>query len=69
MIKVIDNRKNEELRQFCQLEIGDGFEWNGRPYIKVNDEYAFDLVAIQEEEVGDWYMNVTPLNITITIEK
>lgn len=46
MIKVIDNRNNEELRQFCQLEIGDGFEWNGRPYIKTNDEYAFNLVTI-----------------------
>lgn len=69
MIKVIDNRNNEDLTQFCKLKIGDGFEWNGRPYIKVNDEYAFDLVAIQEEEVGDWYMNVSPLNITITIEK
>ena len=69
MIKVIDKRKNEEFEQFCKLEIGDGFEWNGRPYIKINDEYAFDLIAIQEEEVGDWYMRVTPLNITITIEK
>lgn len=66
---VIDNRNNENLKQFCKLKIGDGFEWNGRPYIKINDEYAFDLVAIQEEEVGDWYMDVTPLNITITIEK
>ena len=69
MIKVIDNRNNEVLKQFCKLEIGDGFEWNGKPYIKVNDEYIFNLVAIQEEEVGDWYMEVKPLEITITIEK
>ena len=68
-MKVIDKRNNEDFKQFCELEIGSGFEWNGRPFIKINDEYAFDLIAIEEQEVGDWYMRVTPLNITITIEK
>lgn len=68
-MKIIDKRNNEELKEFCKLNIGDGFEWNGNPYIKINDEYAFDLIKIQEEEIMDYYMYVSPLNITITIEK
>ena len=68
-MKIIDNRNNETLKEFCKLEIGDGFEWNGRPFIKINDEYAFDLVAIEEQEIMDCYIWVTPLKITITIEK
>lgn len=68
-MKVIDNRNNEELTQFYKLQIGDGFEYSGRPFMKINDEYAFDLISIEEQEIGDCYIYVTPLNITITIEK
>ena len=68
-MKIIDKRNNEELKEFYKLNIGDGFEWNGKPYIKINDEYAFDLIKIQEEEIGDCYIDVAPLNLTITIEK
>ena len=68
-MKVIDNRNNETLKEFCKLHIGDGFEWDGKPYLKINDEYAFNLIEIEEQEITGFYMWVTPLNITITIEK
>lgn len=68
-MKVIDKRKNEYAFQFCELNIGKGFEYNGKPYIKTSDEYAFDLAEIREEEVMDCHMIVIPLDITIIIEK
>lgn len=68
-MKVIDKRNNEHLLQFGQIEIGDGFDWSGKPYIKTSDDYVFNLLEIKEEEVEDAYMIVSPLNITITIEK
>lgn len=68
-MKVIDKRNNEDLLQFYKVKIGDGFDWNGKPYIKTSDDYIFNLLEIREEEVEDASMIVSPLNITITIEK
>ena len=68
-MKVIDKRTNENLQQFYELKIGQGFEYTGKPYIKTSDDYAFDLTEIREMEVTDCHMIVTPLEITIIIEK
>lgn len=68
-MKLIDKRDNSEMVSFYKLQPGDGFERDGVPYMKTCDEYAFNLENEIEEEIGDAYIQVTPLELTITIEK
>ena len=68
-MKLIDKRDNNNIVPYYKLNPGDGFEWNGVPWMKTCEEYAFNLEKEMEEEIADAYIQVTPLNITITIEK
>ena len=68
-MKLIDKRDNNNIVPYYKLNPGDGFEWNGVAWMKTCEEYAFNLEKEMEEEIGDAYIQVTPLELTITIEK
>lgn len=66
-MKVIDNRRMNTETAFRNINIGQGFSWDGSVFIKTYHNSGFDIECDEEIEFSS-ETGVQPVNLKIIIE-
>ena len=64
---VIDNRRTNTETAFSNIDIGQGFVWDGAIFIKTDYHSGFDVECNEEIEFS-YEMGVQPVNLAIIVE-